>query len=380
MNKTNPFRPGTGRMPPYLAGRENEQSALLAEVDILLDAKVGNSIIMFGPRGMGKTVLLAWLERYCLDNGIKPILTSPDEALTSINDLAWTILPPRWLPADFHTTASGWTKTLIHWLIPRPDHWSSFTHRLIAACKKQPMVLMLDEAHIAPSKDNYRLFLQMAQTVARKSPFLLVLTGTPGLNPFLRTLGATFTERNEQIGIGTIAEAAAQDAIRIPLQDEGITISDQALAHIAEQAQCYPTFLQQWGKALWNRAKAQSTTLTPQDITAAEADSQTGRNSIYASRYIELKKSPELRQAAIAVAQAFQGKASLEDFVIDHAIATSLRETIPDDRAREAKATALTEELNRLGFIWTPPGSADMIPGIPSLMRYVQARYNPASR
>ncbi len=59
----NPFRPGSGATPPYLAGRENEQGRLrkiLAEMSA--GRSPGTDMVMYGPRGMGKTVLLHWLK------------------------------------------------------------------------------------------------------------------------------------------------------------------------------------------------------------------------------------------------------------------------------------------------------------------------------
>ena len=61
----NPFKPGNGLRPPYLAGRENEQSRLR---EILADMADGEppaaDMLMYGPRGMGKTVLLNnWIAR-----------------------------------------------------------------------------------------------------------------------------------------------------------------------------------------------------------------------------------------------------------------------------------------------------------------------------
>ena len=51
----NPFRPGAGHMPPYLAGRENEnrEFAQLLEQDVIL-----KNLVLTGLRGLGKTVLL----------------------------------------------------------------------------------------------------------------------------------------------------------------------------------------------------------------------------------------------------------------------------------------------------------------------------------
>ena len=59
----NPFNPGSGGSPPYLAGRENEQRQLK---QILAKISAGEppaaDMVMYGPRGMGKTVLLRWLK------------------------------------------------------------------------------------------------------------------------------------------------------------------------------------------------------------------------------------------------------------------------------------------------------------------------------
>ena len=50
----NPFRPGAGHMPPYLAGRKSEEAefARLLDQDVILE-----NLILTGLRGVGKTVL-----------------------------------------------------------------------------------------------------------------------------------------------------------------------------------------------------------------------------------------------------------------------------------------------------------------------------------
>src|SRR5438874_12633465 len=51
----NPFRPGAGHMPPYLAGREHEMKEFkrLLQQEVILE-----NLILTGLRGVGKTVLL----------------------------------------------------------------------------------------------------------------------------------------------------------------------------------------------------------------------------------------------------------------------------------------------------------------------------------
>ena len=60
----NPFVPGRGHIPPYLAGREAEQGKLL---DLSAYLQIGRgaprAVVLSGPRGNGKTTLLRWFRR-----------------------------------------------------------------------------------------------------------------------------------------------------------------------------------------------------------------------------------------------------------------------------------------------------------------------------
>ena len=62
----NPFRPGAGHMPPYLAGRETEKADFhrLLEQDTILE-----NLVLTGLRGVGKTVLLETLKPIAIESG-----------------------------------------------------------------------------------------------------------------------------------------------------------------------------------------------------------------------------------------------------------------------------------------------------------------------
>lgn len=66
MEFKNPYRPGAGHMPPYLAGREAEY----AEFDRLLTQdEILENLVVTGLRGVGKTVLLETFKPRALDAG-----------------------------------------------------------------------------------------------------------------------------------------------------------------------------------------------------------------------------------------------------------------------------------------------------------------------
>ncbi len=70
MFKINPYRPGAGLMPTYLAGRDDD----IADVSQMFDALTMNiptpSIIFSGLRGVGKTVLINKLQKIAEDKDI----------------------------------------------------------------------------------------------------------------------------------------------------------------------------------------------------------------------------------------------------------------------------------------------------------------------
>ena len=61
---SNPFRPGAGHTPPYLAGRQTEREEFLRLLD---QSTVLENMVLTGLRGVGKTVLL---------DSLKPLATS----------------------------------------------------------------------------------------------------------------------------------------------------------------------------------------------------------------------------------------------------------------------------------------------------------------
>ena len=58
MFKINPYRPGAGLMPTYLAGRDADMDAIRDLLDALKLGIPTQSVIFSGLRGVGKTVLI----------------------------------------------------------------------------------------------------------------------------------------------------------------------------------------------------------------------------------------------------------------------------------------------------------------------------------
>ena len=384
-NRHNPFKPGYGQSPPYLAGREAAQEVFNERLRQMKDGETVNGIAMYGPRGAGKTALLSWLEGRCKAENIKALHATPDDSLQSRGDLADALFHGkltfseaglvagigRWMQA-----ASKFARTKVHSM-------AAMKRRLLSVSKKKPTVLLLDEAHrvTAANKDLYGALLDVCQKVAAEAPFLLTLCGTPSLPTRIRATESSFIGRADRIGIGCLGPDAAAAAIRIPLRNAGMTIREDALRAAVDDSQRYAYFLQLWGKALYDEAwRRGATEVSQEDVRGAFPEAQRGKTVNYSERYAEIRKSEDsgLAAAALAIADIFtagggDGRTIAEKQALA-AIKNSLGPSIPPGEA-SARTETLLDELIRLDFIWVDPARAsDLTAGIPSLMDYTRAQ------
>ena len=367
LDDSGPFRPGSGGLPPFLAGREEEQSLFESRLAALDRGEAPPSeIILYGPRGNGKTALLAWIEQEVSSvAGVDALKITPSEFDTR-TEFAEILLPESWWatarPAEFTVRGVTWRPGEN---APAPRVRSVLEVR----SAKRPLILLLDEAHTLDPRVGKEL-LNAAQSVGRTLPFLLVLAGTPNLRAHLGTMGASFWNRSRKLRIGRLDESASADAIRKPLESEDTSISEEALTHIVRESHGYPFFLQVWGAAVWSRTTADPSVsrerITTADTEACQSLFESEKTDYYNDRYDELKNLCLLRPAR-AVAEAFETVGRVSDSELDAAIGRGLGPDADDGTVRAA-----AEHFRHLGFIWRAGATLDWEPGIPSLMDYIR--------
>lgn len=366
----NPFVPGWGRTPPYLAGRREEQRKLLDLFAYLEHGEVApRGAVLSGPRGNGKTALLRWFHREIdLSDGPCDVVWLTPSELGDLDQLATSLVPPSRFKALLPDTLSlsvGIGR--FGWQLDGRDR--SLTLLLAARCKRRPLVLLLDEAHTLPLREGQAL-LNASQAVSAEAPFLLVMAGTPGLQRHLNDMSATFWSRGEKMGIGRLDPDSSAHALTRPLAaaKRPIAFDADALAHVVDASQRYPYFLQLWGSELWSAAQA-THRLRIDDALVARADAgfRRQRSAYYEDRREELERS-DLLPLAASVARAFADRETLRSHELNAVIAES------SDVEETGDVLQRREELAATGFIWKPPEAEDAWqPGIPSLMRYIFA-------
>ncbi len=363
----NPFVPGQGNLPPHLAGRKLEQSALRGHLAKLARKRSpGTNAILCGPRGNGKTALLEWASRHARSLGIGVVSQSASVRAAEGSLRDGLSLLPAWMARGL----GRFRNVRVPEFGMSESESGGLTAVLALKVRWRPLLVALDEAHkMDPGLG--RDLLNAVQDLQREGrPVTLILAGTPDLPRHLNTMDASFWDRCEDLPIGRLRPQDSADAVRVPLEAAGRSITPEALDAVVRESCGYPFFLQLWGKALWDGCPNASEPISAGDVNRVRPAFQLRQRRFYGKRHEELKRSG-LLPAAVAAAALFvsRGRRLPED--VEAAVDASL--TALGRGGDEAAALKECEKLCDLGYIWPvydgPVPAYE--PGIPSLMRYV---------
>jgi len=322
----NPFRPGAGHPPPYLAGRDDEKEEF---TKFLKQQPVLTNLVLTGLRGVGKTVLLETLKPIAIQHGWLWAGTDLSEsasvgeetlAVRILADLA--PLVANLVVGEEETRRIGFTareeKTPVHleFALLRAVYaqtpglasdklkavleliWSS-----LRGTRARGIVLAYDEAqNLGDQAVRYEyplsLLLEVFQSLQRKElPFLLVLTGLPTLFPKL-VEARTFSERMFHVTTLTrLDEQESREAILKPIEQQGSTVrfAEPAVAEIVKHSGGYPYFIQFLCREMFDSYIQQRTvgavnpvTTVAQAVRKLDSDFFAGRWSRVTDRQREL--------------------------------------------------------------------------------------------
>ena len=360
-----PFDPTPGRLPPHLAGREQEQRSIAQYLDLLQHGEQAPfAAVVFGPRGNGKTALLAWAQRLALEKRVDAINVASSMIDTEDDLLRKLSARPWWTGIVEAVSGFGLHRRL------NKHQAKPIEEALVKRLRRRPLLLLIDEAHtIAPGVG--RRLVQAAQRVNGKGAgMLLLLAGTPDLPSHLQAIHSTFWERCPVLPIARLEAGASADAVRIPLEARNRPISGEALQQVVRESHGYPFFLQLWGRALWNKAETGRSTIGIDDVNRARSEFEKTRDLFFGLRYRELRDK-QLVTPAAALAEVFGTREELSESEVGGALkAVLIGENLPSspDDIRD-----LLTKLHNLGYIWSPGGNLAnrYFSGIPSLMTFV---------
>ena len=302
--RINPYTPGVGMVPRYLADRE----ALLEEAKDTL-AYVANgyatrSLIYYGLRGVGKTVLLTEIESIAQENNIYyehieamengsfmssislyvgKILRkmSVREKAKQYIDFAKNVA----LSFQFFYNKEGETSIGINpemlqtaaGIADTGDLQNDLTELLVHLGKvgqkiNTGAILFIDEVQYLKDAEFEALMAAIHRCNQLGLPLVLIAAGLPKNAKIAGDIKSYAERLFKFIPVDKLQEDDAKQALIQPAKKLGVQFTDAALSEILLQTDCYPYFLQEYGQQVWKYADKETQTITQQAACAAHDD------------------------------------------------------------------------------------------------------------
>ncbi len=363
----NPFRPDAGVFPPLRAGHEKAAAYLAWRLGLVQSGKEGGAVILHGPRGNGKTALLAELCKTAAGGKGRVIeldthdMVGDSVTLASVLAAETAGVWPRIKGAGVSLFDAGARLAL-----GRSPEISA--GKALRRYLRKPLLLMVDEAHEMPVGLGKVLLQATQDCVDEGLPLLAVLAGTPGLPTHLGEMHASFRERCTELRIGRLEnDKAAGDALARPARDSGMPVDADALESLVEESQRYPFFVQELGFESWNAAHARGGTrrITLEDADKGIAAVNEKLQTFYDERRGEIRKRGVLGEAE-AVSRLVDDRGRDARLTTSELMAAVEGVATPGGRDPDESLRSLAH----LGVVWKTP-RLDWEPGIPSLCSFL---------
>jgi hypothetical protein len=386
----NPFAPGAGSQPPALAGRDDIISDAEIALQRVLLGRHHKSQILLGLRGTGKTVLLNKIEQLAEFHGhLTSLVEAPEDK--SLAELLYPKIHQVLRKLSTIELAKATTHSAMRALrafasafkisdgnislsvdpetgtadsgILEYDLGELFIRVGEAAQSAgKAWTLLIDEVQYLSTKELSALIVAIHLVNQKNLPVMFFGAGLPQVAA-LAGDAKSYAERLFNFpAVAELDSPAAIAAIRLPIEDEGETISSDALQTIVACTYGYPYFLQEWGYQAWNIAEGAP--INASDVeNASSAALRRLDEGFFRVRFDRL--TPKEREYVIAMASLGKGPYRSSD------VADVLGETSQSLGPRRAK-------IIRKGMIYSP-AHGDIAFTVPMFEDYLERAANPSA-
>lgn len=287
----NPFTPGNGIEPVYLAGRQSYLQDFQKSLKISEDGLPQN-LVLFGLRGVGKTVLLrrfkliaeaqnwAVVEREVTEKHMEESILAHAIGRDVVNTAAELCLEAKikkegkrivdlLKPEELTAHGISWRPFYKEQKELMEDYLKELfvnNWKAIKKSGKKGLVLLYDEFHQVRDGKNSNFPLEsllgaLAYAQREGCRYYIVFSGLPNLKTNLKQ-ARTYTERMFAFReLDNLPYEAAQKALVKPLENSEYSFEDKLIERIVEQTRGYPYFLQFYGFYLIRTSLHQHITL-----------------------------------------------------------------------------------------------------------------------
>lgn len=293
----NPYTPGSGFMPAYLAGRENILEEAKGCLERLKGSYPQRSMVYYGLRGVGKTVLLNKVEEYADEFDILYSHIEADERgrflqklTSSLNRFSNQLSAKESIKSSVKSFSSTLKSFRLSYNLEEnslgfemnqdnitngtlEDDMTDLFVKLgkICANSNQSVCLFIDEVQYLTEDEVESLLSAIHRCNQLRLPILIFCAG---LNKILKTMGEakSYSERLFKFEkIDALSPIDAEAAIRKPAENLGVNYDQGAVNKIYEITNGYPYFVQALCDVVWNSLCLDSgTTIHTEDIMRAK--------------------------------------------------------------------------------------------------------------
>lgn len=271
MKKINPYTPGAGVMPGYLAGRDEVIQEGKDSIYSLMHGYPRQPIIYYGLRGVGKTVLLTALREYAIQEGVLTFHFEIQEKVSLINDIILSasqtlskISKVEKIKNIFeaaknslqsftltYTTGENSISVEMNKKLSEMMLQSNLVELLLnlgrlAKESKNTIIYFIDEIQYAKQNELEALITAQHRINQERLPITIIAAGLPKILVNM-TESKTYAERMFAfVEISSLEYKDAKNAIVNPGKPFDITYTEEALKEIYRITEGYPYFIQQF--------------------------------------------------------------------------------------------------------------------------------------
>lgn len=250
----NPYAPGAGRKPTALVGRDD---ALRAWETSMRRAQIGRTdqpVVLYGLRGVGKTVLLSEFRRQATRNDwiVAQVEAGTGKSLRELLGEGLYDAAGTWtFGVDLTGAPGGGADTGV-----LDTDLKKLVNDLADAAEEESvgLAILIDEAQDL-SAEELATLCTIAHAAAQDDwHVLFAFAGLPSL-PRILAEAKSYAERFRYMRIQQLDADVAAEALTIPAGLEDAEWDDDAIALVVDASGRYPYFLQQFGQETWSVAE-----------------------------------------------------------------------------------------------------------------------------
>lgn len=280
----NPYRPGAGMAPAYLAGRENTIEAAQKILTALQAGYAARSVVYYGLRGVGKTVLLNHIETMAEERDIPSEymeIAEREDTLQKqvalhvyklIYKLSWkkkweahakralSILKAFSLKYSQDALSMEIKMDAAFGIADTGNLSNDMTELFLAlgsVAQKEDKgaILFIDEIQYMKENEFEALMEALHRVNQKGYPLAIFAAGLPKIAKIAGDVKSYAERLFDFVEIGSLSAEAAALALIEPARKFSVHYDEDAVQEILTVTQGYPYFLQEYGKWVWDEPR-----------------------------------------------------------------------------------------------------------------------------